>query len=531
MTALAAEEAAVARILAREVRRFGGAFAGYDRADLQQEARIALWRWGLQLGQQGAKSYARLAVRHRLTALLRQETRASRCPQDAWGRPQIRQIYGPSVDVLAEDTPSPEEHAVTSSVVTHLRDRLDGRDWQQLLEAIQCGEDDISDPARLADARLRAARVLDRMGYRVRRERSSSMYPQPDHRTPACHPDRDEPQGYDPDLAAPCHGCRDKFTCLPTSIARGLVRLTRKADLEVDAVIEERLSFNDAVARMKRRIAKLADGAELAPEDMPTWAMLDDADAPVPPAPVLPEVGTDDSDGPAEPAEEGGDVKKNETLPEGVKVQADGAVVQGRARIGTVRKTKHGWGWWRGSEESRSWYGTQAAAVRALLRERPPRKAAKPEKVSKKPEKKTRTPASRADRPASWPTMASGKPLPAPRKVSEEEMHLALADAQQKLGANIELEYGMEIVRRKRDGDVVATITPHGFACDLPKDLAKAAGLEVRQVFGSLSSVAMWAERRMVSGNDFFNLAMHNCTEVRDKYGRIIDRKGGVARR
>ena len=35
----------------------------------------------------------------------------------------------------------------------------------------------------------------------------------------------------------------------------------------------------------------------------------------------------------------------------------------------------------------------------------------------------------------------------------------------------------------------------------------------------------------MVSGNDFFNLAQHACTEVRDKNGRIIDRKGGVGRR
>ena len=157
--------------------------------------------------------------------------------------------------------------------------------------------------------------------------------------------------------------------------------------------------------------------------------------------------------------------------------------------------------------------------------------AAKPAKAPKAAAAPKGEPAEApVDRPKSWPTMANGKPLPAPKRLTEEEMNEQLAEAQSKLGANIQLEYGMEIARRKREGDIVAVITPHGFSYDVGEKLAKAAGFDKPvQLFGSLSSVAMWAERRMVSGNDFFNLAKHNCTEVRDTQGRIIDRKGGVA--
>ena len=76
---------------------------------------------------------------------------------------------------------------------------------------------------------------------------------------------------------------------------------------------------------------------------------------------------------------------------------------------------------------------------------------------------------------------------------------------------------------------VVRTDGRNGFQYQVSAADAKAAGFKSRsQHFGSLSSVAMWHEKRMVSGNDFFNVAKHNATEVRDKQGRIVDRKGGI---
>ena len=194
--------------------------------------------------------------------------------------------------------------------------------------------------------------------------------------------------------------CRDKFTCLPRAIEEGLTKLRVKADLEVDAVLEGRITYADAVARMKRRMAKRSAGAPLLPEDLPTWPMLDDADAPPVPAPpplpvqeeiavavvdaAPPALASADDEPQQTPGEEEEDdvaTTKSKKFPEGVRVSG-GVVYRDGARLGTVRKAKQGWGWFTAGTESASWFADEASAVTDLLRVRSSkaaRKAAKPE--------------------------------------------------------------------------------------------------------------------------------------------------------
>lgn len=598
------------RIIDQEVRRFRGTLPGHDADDLRQECRMAVAA-RIDPARVGARTYARTVARDKLTNLLRSSTTLARCPHDPWGRP-LATLEGLDSVMHAAAPGDVETHAADREAVSYLRDRLDPRDWRQLvavaIEGAQMTRTE--DQLDLALVRQKAGDILRRIGYRVRGESevamSSVSVPEPDpNDTPTCHPQGAKPIGYDPNEAE-CHNCRDKFTCLPRSIAGGLVQLTIKADLEVDAVLDGRLEFMGAIARMKRRIARTRAQEKILAEELPTWPGLDSA-ASEPEQPEAEEAGddapaeedagtqpgtdetkTESTGAPAQTSEkEDSDVKKPkpkkaappakaakpaektkpaakppaavvQKAPESVPVVKNGVVKLDGVKIGTVKKTRNGWGWYGvdGQSESSTWLGSEAQAVAGLVRwarsgkgPAAPKPAAAPAaKVEKPTPTPAKAPAAKAktsngkaskptsdkapepERPSSWPTMANKKPLPGPRQLTEEEMNESLAEAQSKLGANIQLEYGMEIARRKREGDIIVAITPHGWKFEVDEKDAKAAGFKTRaQLFGSLSSVAMWAEKRMVSGNDFFNLAKHNCTEVRDPQGRIVDRKGGVA--
>jgi hypothetical protein len=581
------------RIIDQEVRRFRGTLPGYDTDDLRQECRMAV-ALRIEPERVGARTYARVVARDRLTNLLKSATTFGRCPHDAWGRP-MPTLAGLD-DVLTAPAPENVEAQVADrEAVAQLRARLDPRDWRQLVEAAIDGVrfTRAEDRLGLAEIQARASGILRRFGYRVRGEsearRMQQEIPEPvPTDIPECHPAGASPVGYaasEPE----CHNCRDKFTCLPRSIDKGLVQLRLRDDLEVAAVVEGRMAFMAAVARMKRRVARLRAGEEIQPDELPTWEGLlpeeevddeeaaeeaveeaaeetgnetvDDDGAQSAPSASEPQASeatahaADDSVGsaPSSPEREEDDVAKktkSKKSPKAAKpkvvakpkpakpakpkpapsavekpaftISKAGAVSVDGKKIGRVEEVpRKGWGWWAADgAESPSWLGSQRAAVAGLLRH-----AAAPAPKAKPAEEA-------APKPKTWPSMSNGKALPAPKKLIEEEMVESLAEAQSKLGANLELGYGMSIARRKRDGDVVVTITANGWLYEVEEKLAQAAGFEKReQLFGSLSSVAMWAERRMVSGNDFFSLAKHNCTEVRDAEGRIIDRKGGVALR
>jgi len=84
-----------------------------------------------------------------------------------------------------------------------------------------------------------------------------------------------------------------------------------------------------------------------------------------------------------------------------------------------------------------------------------------------------------------------------------------------KLGEPIDLDYGMQLVRKDRnDNELIVTLTKQGYEFK-------------GKVYGSLSAAAMVAaDSPFRSGNDFFNLVSSGCTEVRDKNGKVIAKKG-----
>ncbi len=401
---------------------------------------------------------------------------------------------------------------------------------------------------------------------------------------PPCHTRGESPQGYDPKIHDCSHLCPDKFTCLPEAIEGKLVKLELSCDREVQAVLNGGLKYTDAIGRMKQRRSLQDAGKELPEKLLPTWEGLLDAvgseedvveepEAPVydeeeeslgPADAELNEIEEQDDeddeegkpmvDSDATDEEEVAAASERETAPETPKskrppkkqklaaklpdhttIGRGGVVIWQQStdspaiKVGKVCEVKgEGWGWWSidNADESPKWYDTRDQALTALLKSPAAKRALKPPKKATK----ATTGARVANGKANWPTMKNGKPLPSPKKLNEEEMRNALTAIQGKLGTNIELDYGMKLVRKKRDGDVIAAITPHGFEYTIADTTAlKGAGLEKpKQIFGSLSSVAMWHERRMVSGNDFFNVGKHTCTEVRDKKGKVLDRKGGL---
>lgn len=582
------------RIIDQEVRRFRGTLPGYDTDDLKQECRMAV-AMRLKADQIGARSYVRVTAQNRLSNLLRTATTQRACPHDSFGRPQR---FEPSIeDLRPAAADDPERTTAQRETLAYLAQRLDQRDWQKLLQLCVHGAQAMreQDRLRLASIRSTALAIIQQLDYRVSQETKETpqmptlpVTAQED--LMECHADGKEPQGYDPGEAT-CQQCPDKFTCLPRSIEKGLVKLKLSADREVEAVLSDRITFDDAIARMKRRNALVHAKKKPADDELSTWVgLMEDIEEIEDETENEEDIedenleteaedeAEDKNDKRAEEGQEAGTkegddtvgtkdkakpkkkaaakkvapkkepqvaAKKAEAKPPKVKpvkpakkvkpkaaprvhapsskgkresVSADvdksGVISVAGVQIGRVKKTADGFGWFSldGSRESPEWYEDQATAikkaVKALFKNGKPPEPAKPK---------------------SWPTMANGKPLPTPAPLSEEEMKDALSAAQSKLGANIELDYGMRLVRRKRQGEIVCYIRPNGFEYTIDEKDAKAAGLDsTKQLFGSLSSVAMWVEKRMVSGLDFFNISKHNCTEIRSSKGQIIDRKGGV---
>jgi hypothetical protein len=115
-------------------------------------------------------------------------------------------------------------------------------------------------------------------------------------------------------------------------------------------------------------------------------------------------------------------------------------------------------------------------------------------------------------------TLNTGKPLPVPQTIDEDDMAYKIGLMRTKLGAPTDFQFkvGQQLVRKRRvKGDeVVVTIRANGFELDI--------GEENIGLFGSLTACAMYAERMMKSGNEFFHLANQNCTELRDAKGRVL---------
>ena len=623
-------------IAASEVRRFGGRLPGYQREDLLQEARIAVF---LALRKcdgraHGSRTFLRRAARNRLSNLLRSATTFRACPHDAWGRPQPHWFSDTDRVSLDSGSQTPAEALERKQQVALLRDRLDPRDWQLLVDAYVQGAESVrsGNPELIAVCQT-AAQVLSRFHYRVLNEEEAPQMSTAETNIEdlsECHADGIAPQGYDVSDTE-CTMCPDKFTCLPRAIAKKLRPGPLSIDSEVEAVEEGLVTREAMITRMRRRSGLMKMNEEI-PADLrhDDPSLLDKPAAKPKAAPKAPEAEakpkakTNGQSGPAKPAPETeapaeeakaapapkaekpapkAKPKAEKPKPAAAKPKAEKPAPKAKpksepkpkpvaeAKTAKLKKapkkapntaavlsveaienaeakggigyqvkcsgkafdlfeTADGWGWWarKGSAESEEWLDTYAQALRDVAghletvtgdkidRGEHARKAPKPAQKRSKAKAKVGsqrgrkgTPGRPSPVPDTWPRMRDERIYPQPVTLTEEEMIQKLKETRVSIGSNRPLEFGYKIVRRLRTGErVVATIERQGFRYNLPADLAKQAGLKRSQLFGSLSSIAMWADGRLRTGGDYFNIAKHSCTEILDENNRIVDRKGGV---
>lgn len=566
---------------------------GYDRDDIRQESRIAAWKAMKRADAgRYPRAYVRQAIRWTLRNLLARETAQRRAPHDAWGRPtDLVPLFERAV--ISDSDEVHEDACCRRRVekLSKLLDPRDWYELTGVF--VDAAEHARATGAAPPEARGDAESIFRRLWYRVEREddrmsvAEQQVYDEP---IPECHADGTEPQGYDPEEEE-CRMCPDKHTCLPRSIMRRLTPHSVEVDREVEAVQLGLLTRDGLIQRLRER-RDLRRAKEPIPDHLrhdfaglvtvepatKTRPTVQQQEAPEEPEeapeerdtkpdvrtpPVEPEepeeAAEDPEEGPVafeeEPEQASAPVKRKRTRkapskqPE-VRARRNGEVYIGDVKVGRVATEEGWWGWYSadGKSESPEWYETKADVLESLAKAKPTaqllKKAAKPAPKAKakrtakravkpdpKPKRKSSKKETRGRRamPDHWPVLSTGKAFPRPRKLTREQMDDRLEQAQAKLGCNVELDYGMQIVRRKRTEDCVVTITPEGFEMQIDPDVQQQAGLKSAvQTFASLSSAAQWFERRSVTGNDFFNIAKHKCTEIRDKKGRVIDRQGGI---
>lgn len=150
-----------------------------------------------------------------------------------------------------------------------------------------------------------------------------------------------------------------------------------------------------------------------------------------------------------------------------------------------------------------------------------PTPAPKPEKpgakAKPKPEPTTAKKSARAKRRAKSrklvdkegrPCLKNGRPLPPVRANTPEQMEAAIKRI--KIHQPFPLEVGMQLVRKTKEGDhVIVKLRPRGFELD---------GV----LYSSLSTAVMYRLRKMQSGNAYFDLEKHQCTEIWSEDGTVL---------
>lgn len=122
--------------------------------------------------------------------------------------------------------------------------------------------------------------------------------------------------------------------------------------------------------------------------------------------------------------------------------------------------------------------------------------------------KKVRVPRSALRTAEGVPTMRNGKALPPIRQVTEAKMARALGRV--KIGQPFDLQLGMQLVRKTKSGDtIIVKLRPTGFELD---------GV----IYSALSTALMYRLRKVVSGNDYFNLNTNQCTEIWAADGSVL---------
>lgn len=522
-------------ILRREVRRIGRV-PGHDRDDLMQEAMLAAAK-ALSLFDAKRKNTGRTfvatAVRNKLINVKRNAMTNGRVPHDARGRVQTLHALDAQVperdetwlDRLADPAPATDDAASARELVRALDAKL-GKDQMALLVGA------LVDGAKMGAARARGERVLAAEVERVRATARDAlmrmlgqrrMLTELEHRVdresedemskttkvklpvvkaeelPDCHASLPQGPGYDPNEAGCRDSCPDKFSCirdLVADTAKNTEKRTWAVDSEVQAVLDGTISYDDAIARMKKRAALVASGGAV-PADLSTTQPIVVEKAKPEPEPAAAEPETSD-EGEDDESDEG----SAESAPETTTTNgASETTTNDEGEDPMAKKNAK-----KGAKKS----GKKSAPP-------PPAKAAKAPKAPKAPkEKKSRAGVPRIPKEKRVAIYSEGhhRFLPQPRALDAEQMAAALARV--KLGQTFDLAVGMEIVRKKRDGsEVVVKIAKDGFVMD---------GV----TYPSLSAAGQWASKRAVSGNDFFNTQSYSCTEIRGKGvpGGVFSKQG-----
>lgn len=400
----------------RRYERMGRAI-GLERDDLKQEASIAavqcLRAWSPEGG--GRSAYVRRAVRNRFADVKRKALREMRMPHDGQGRPQLSWVM--SYELLAEDNAlltgaGPDNGRWESRALLRvIHEQLSQEDWDFLVETLVYGAHLARGlaPARRKALHVRLEEVQEKARRIVRRvleveEPPMSAIPMPaPEELPECHAKGEQPQGYDVEDGV-CWNCRDKFTCLPDAIERGLIDGKLAQDQEVEGVVSGSMTFRMAINRMKAR-KDIMDRGGTVPHDLEI-GHAPEAKSPRAPAPAP---------APEPPTE----TRARVTKPEAKKAKP-----------------------------------TKAAKKAA------PKKAAV--KVAKKAAPKKRK--YRKDH-RGRATMHNGKLLPPVRSNTKEQQAAALARV--KIGQPFDLKVGMQLVRKTKNGEhIIVKIKPLGFELD-----------------------------------------------------------------
>lgn len=543
------------RIVESEVRRIH--ITGYDDDDLRQEARLACHRAVERLRQrEGSKSYVRTAVRNELRNLLRNAHSLGRFPHDENGQRLHRAHKEWLDDVTPSGDSSPEAFVVAKQLVEHLKQRAP-KETEIVMRAVMDGADVARGVRRgtavqkdLDKARTILALILNQLSdnrtTRARKGRvvqedtmtsAETKIPTPDpSKLPECHADGTDPMHYDPAEPGCRLTCLDKFSCLPRSIDKGAVGdLTVEDDHEVADVLSGELTFQEGQQRVQERDRILRPGGKgeidatrikLIPASLlvrkksemkgkPTASKSAPETKPVEETAEEPQTTTEDST-----QEDAMATKKTKKIPKkSPKAATSTAKPETKAdapppppAAATKKKPL------KKPVKAKA----EPAAKKAKTPLKKPVKPAKAAPKAKEPKARKKgsghgvklkesfklkpNPNGKGTSEATWPTVIAGgklKKLPAPDALKPEELEVALKRA--KLGTPFKLAVGMIIIRHRREGgDVKVEIRKDGFFMD-------------GKTYTSLTACAMWAERRMRSGNDYFSVETHDCVEITGK--------------
>jgi len=552
---------------------------GHDADDLAQEARLAVMRALSKLdaarGEGAAATYIRRAIQRALINLRRDSRTHGRAPRTSEGRlAGVYSIDAPSspedvrslVETMPADSDTPEETASMRELVRALEERLSRYEAAQLRAVFVEG-------AKLARARLRGADVdarIERVRLRARAilegllVKSDGVEEKAEDGTMTtkkklnvfqaknvpdvsaedatdCHAANEGPDaaGYEPSSEDCTVKCPDKFSCLVALVgnrAKNHLKLTLASDSEVEAVTSGEMTWEGFVKRYNERMALLDAGKPVPAALLPKGA----ASAPAP-AVASDDTGDDDTGDDAsddEGAEQEAATAATTDDDNGNDDEEDPMAKSETTKKASAKKAPAK------KAEPKKAAPKKVEPKKAEPKKAEPKKAApkkvEPKKAAPAPAKKgtakkaapkiekapapakkngkaERAPAkrSRID-PSKRVAICEGKRhLPQPRSLSTEEMSEALGRLD--FGQKFDLAVGMEIVRKRRAGEqTVVRIAKDGFIWN-------------GTTYPSISAAVMWAEQRSVSGNDFFSIVKHGCTQIQGKAvpGNVVSR-GGV---